>query len=103
MKHDSRYGSRRWKALRRLVLDRDGWRCTVEHAGCRYTAPWSLASAPPRVAHVHHIRPPVDGGPFWDETNLTSVCASFNIAERNQRFAAPTAAATAYPPPSREW
>ena len=87
-KHDPRYSTRKWQAIRRAVLDRDGWRCMADHQGCKYKEPGSLRKK--NKGHVHHIWPPVDGGPFWDWSNLQAVCASYNIAERNQRVNAKT-------------
>jgi len=98
VKHDSRYGTPRWKRLRRLRLEIDNWHCTIPHPNCKYQTPGSLKHTT-RKAHVHHINPPVNGGPFWDITNLTTVCATYNIAERNQRWNRQTTT----PTPSRQW
>lgn len=98
-KHDPRYSTRRWRDIRQAVLTRDLWRCTVDHLECEYKAPYSLM-AKPRIAHVHHVHPPAEGGPFWDIRNLVAVCATFNIAERNQRWNRKVATVT---PPSRAW
>ncbi len=79
------------------------------HDDCRYQQPGSLKRAPKRVAHVHHIVDPVEGGEFWDPHNLISTCAKYNIGERNRRQnrrAATALAGQSGPvevPPSREW
>lgn len=80
----------------------------ANHPDCKYKQPDSLRSRK-RIAHVHHIIDPSEGGDFWDDHNLLSVCADYNIAERNRRQnrrAATALGNTAHPEPvkpSREW
>lgn len=59
--------SGRWVRARRLVLARDGYRCTLELPGCTGVA-----------VHVDHIVPRRFGG--GDElANLRAACASCNL------------------------
>lgn len=84
MSDDQRYRTSQWQAIRTSVLDRDGWKCMVDHDDCGYKAPGSLKRFK-RVAHVHHVVDESEGGAFWDPHNLVSVCSAYNIAERNRR------------------
>ena len=60
-RRDPRYGSRRWKALRLEVFERDNWRC----AGCGCAG----------RLHCDHVTPVAAGGAFFDMDNLQSLCA----------------------------
>ena len=51
---------RRWKALRRLVLARDGYRCRRCGRAGRL--------------EVDHVVPPRRGGAVWDPANLQALC-----------------------------
>ena len=51
---------RRWDVVRRLALDRDGWRCVLCGRAGRL--------------EVDHIKPLKDGGDMWDLANLQSLC-----------------------------
>ncbi len=52
----------RWAALRKSILDRDGWRCRqCGRAGIL------------EVDHIHAIE---DGGDPWDPANLQTLCKS---------------------------
>ena len=61
------YSTPRWKRLRRVALDRDGWRCRQCGKAGRL--------------EVDHIQPMHKGGAFWDLDNLQSLCVSCHIAE----------------------
>ena len=54
------YTSKRWAATRRVVLDRDRWRC----AACRGYG----------RLEVDHVTPMADGGPVWAISNLQALC-----------------------------
>ena len=56
---------RRWRALRRVALNRDKWRCV------------KCGSA--GMLEVDHIQPLEDGGPRWDLANLQSLCRRDHI------------------------
>ena len=76
-RRDPRYGSRRWKALRLEVFERDNWRC----AGC---------GRPGRL-HCDHVVPVAEGGDFWDLRNLQALCAGCHMAgktatEHSERY-----------------
>lgn len=65
-RRDPRYGSRRWKALRLEVFDRDGWRC------CDCGKAGRL--------HCDHVIPIGESGAFWDPQNLQTLCAGCHMA-----------------------
>ena len=54
------YRTRRWKALRRKVLDAAGWRCS--------------RCSVPGAAEVHHRTKIADGCDPFDESNLIVLC-----------------------------
>lgn len=58
-------GTGRWKRLRRFVLQRDGYRCTVCGGAGRL--------------EVHHRVAVADGGPELDPGNLTAVCVPCHL------------------------
>lgn len=60
MSHRRLYGTKRWKQLRRAILDRDGWRCRECSRAGRL--------------EVHHVRPTARGGRMWDPGNLRTLC-----------------------------
>jgi len=61
------YGMRRWKRLRRFILDRDNWRCqSCGRAG---------------RLEVDHILAVHLGGEFWDAGNLQSLCRPCHFAK----------------------
>lgn len=66
---DKRYGLRRWQLTRRIVLARDVWCCACEHA---------------KAVDVDHIRPPRDGGAFWDVANLQGLCHRCHASKTNE-------------------
>lgn len=73
------YGRARWRALRRVALDRDGWRCTRCGRAGRL--------------EVHHLRPTADGGAMFDIQNVRTLCRDCHFrehapAKRAQRLAA---------------
>lgn len=57
------YDSKRWKAVRKQVLQRDGWRC--QHAGCTR---WATD-----VDHIIPLRDLPKGDPY-DMDNLQALC-----------------------------
>ena len=65
--HPAAYGSKRWRMLRRRVLERDGWRCrTCGKAG---------------RLEVDHVIPIADGGDWWAVGNLQALCRRCHIAK----------------------
>ena len=73
------YRRGRWRALRRVILDRDGWRCTACGRAGRL--------------EVHHIRPVQHGGSMFDPGNLRALCRACHFEQhapekRAQRMAA---------------
>lgn len=63
-RHPARADPKRWRKLRLVILDRDGWRCKL----ClRY------------ANHADHIIPVHLGGDWWSPTNLRAACRSCNI------------------------
>ena len=67
---------RQWAKVRRLVLDRDGWRCQT----CGKV--WRL--------ECDHIIPLEKGGAVYDLANLQTLCRGCHIAKsRAERMARP--------------
>ena len=82
--HVMKLNRKRWAAVRRKVLDRDGWRC-VRCAGYGRL-------------EVDHVRPIKGGGDHgidpYDETNLQTLCRACHIektALENRREQSPAA------------
>src|SRR4051812_6468243 len=71
------YADAAWRAIRLMVLARDGHRCQIRGAKCKG-----------RATHVDHIINVDDGGARLDPSNLRAACASCNIAKRNTEVAA---------------
>ena len=61
---------KRWDRIRRLALDRDGWRCQCVESDCHGDG---KCLRPGRL-EVDHIRPIRDGGPLHDLANLMALC-----------------------------
>ena len=55
-----------WERLRRVILDRDGWRCTK--------------CGRPGKLEVHHIRPVAQGGDDSPD-NLRTLCVDDHLSE----------------------
>lgn len=72
------YNSPRWAAVRRIVLERDGWRCV-------------RCGLPGRL-EVHHRQRVADGGAPFDPANLETVCWHCHIEEHKADQAGPRAA-----------
>jgi 5-methylcytosine-specific restriction endonuclease McrA len=71
---DPRYGSPRWKRLRKAILARDLWRC------------WAL-NCPVSANVADHIRPTYPGMPdaeFFDPSNLRASCRIHNLARAGE-------------------
>lgn len=64
--------TRRWRKLRLMVLERDGWRCQLpaDGVGDALCHAWA--------AHVDHITPRAAGGTD-DLANLRAACATHNL------------------------
>jgi 5-methylcytosine-specific restriction endonuclease McrA len=65
------YGSD-WEKVRRQILERDGYRCRLQLAGCTGTA-----------TQVDHIAAVAIGGQRLDPANLQSSCAGCNSRKRH--------------------
>lgn len=63
--------SRRWRKLRAVILQRDGYTCKVPRNGRPCGA---------HATHVDHIVPRADGGDMWDPSNLRAACAPCNLS-----------------------
>ena len=68
-KHHDRHGlsGRRWRRLRRVALDRDGWRCQSCGRAGRLEA--------------DHVVPLERGGAPWSLDNLQVLCRGCHIAK----------------------
>lgn len=82
------YRSAAWKKIRKLVLERDGYRCRIRGKRCTVVA-----------TEVDHIVPLIMGGAPLDLGNLRAACAKCNRGRRPGK--AP--AASGRLGPSREW
>jgi len=71
-----------WRTIRKQILERDGYICQIQAAGCTLAA-----------NQVDHIVPVSKGGPWWDTANLRAACPRCNNG-RN---------AVALMPSSRQW
>ncbi len=86
---DRFYSHRRWRRVRLLVLERDGWTCQIRASGCTTVA-----------EHVDHIVPRRLGGAGYDPRNLRAACAKCNLGRPSPLLGLverPVAT------PSREW
>ena len=72
------YDDPRWKKMRKLVLERDGYRCQLQ------CSPKCKGDA----TEVDHIVSVSDGGAWLDPANLVAACKSCNISKRNSEVAA---------------
>lgn len=71
-----RGSTRRWRRIRLLVLDRDGWRCRLPVKGG--TDANGGAECGAYATHVDHVLPRAQGGS--DEPgNLRAACSSCNL------------------------
>ena len=70
---DARYKTRRWKNLRRRIIQRDGNICSSPGCTTDMTIPYTTV--------VDHIISPLDGGDFWNSDNLQVLCWHHNIAK----------------------
>lgn len=69
-----RYGRIRWKALRRAIVERDGWRCTA------------CGRAAGRL-EVHHVKSVFDGGAMYDPSNLRTLCRDCHLEQHRDTHA----------------
>ena len=58
--HPAMVDPRRWRHVRRRVVDRDGWRCVLCGKAGRL--------------EVDHVKPVKDGGDWWDPAGLQTLC-----------------------------
>ena len=70
--HRGLVGSR-WAAVRRVVLDRDGYRCRECGRAGRL--------------EVDHVKPLADGGAPFDPVNLQALCRSCHIVKTRRENA----------------
>ena len=66
---------RRWRRLRRRILDRDGWRCRECGRAGRL--------------EVDHVKRVQDGGAWWDEANLWALCRNHHFRKSARELARP--------------
>jgi hypothetical protein len=70
---DVRLSSVEWQRLRKLILQRDNFVCQIHSHYCLGLA-----------TQVDHIDPPLEGGSFWDPTNLRAACKPCNARRGGQ-------------------
>lgn len=63
-------GTRKWKAFRRQILERDGWRCTECGKAGRL--------------EVHHVVSRSAGGAVYDPDNCRTLCRRCHIGTHQQ-------------------
>ena len=74
--HPALVDPRRWRLLRRRILERDGWRCRAcGRAAGRF-----------EVDHVQSIHA---GGEWWDESNLQLLCRPCHFRKSAAEIANP--------------
>jgi 5-methylcytosine-specific restriction endonuclease McrA len=93
---DQVYNTRRWHAVRRAVLERDGWRCQL----CGEPIDPHAVPRSPRSATVDHVVPVLEGGAWYEPANLRAAHAVCNSTRANRGRGRP--AAVTYPTP-RAW
>lgn len=76
MNHHGFTTTRRWRALRVEILERDGYKCRIHGPKCKGKA-----------AEVDHIIPVADGGAIWDPANLRASCSACNVWRAQQQKA----------------
>jgi 5-methylcytosine-specific restriction endonuclease McrA len=81
------YSSRAWRAIRKAVLIRDGYRCRIGGPNCKGTA-----------TTVDHIVSWQSGGAWFDPANLRAACGPCNYGRT--KFVAIDATPGV---PSRDW
>ena len=80
------YNKKAWRDVRAVVLERDGWVCSV--AGCGK-----------RAEAVDHIVSWRDGGAWYDLENLRAICTFHN----SQRVKRPNRVGESKRRTSRDW
>ena len=65
IKHPALENPRRWRAVRQLVLERDGYRCRACHKAGRM--------------EIDHIVPVVRGGDWWSVEGLQALCRGCHV------------------------
>ena len=81
--HPAVVDPRRWRLLRRRILDRDGWRCVQCGKAGRL--------------EVDHVVPVKDGGDWWDPSNLRTLDRRCHFSKSAAENAPPD------PPDVAEW
>ena len=68
--HHGKLGSRRWARVRRMVFERDGWRCRKCGRAGRLEA--------------HHLQSIANGGDPWSLSNIETRCRACHIEEHRR-------------------
>ncbi|MGE0881532.1 MAG: HNH endonuclease [Acidimicrobiia bacterium] len=94
---DPRYRTRQWKALRLVILARDGYECQIKGHRCSK-----------RARAVDHVVPIAQGGEFWSPANLRAACIPCNSSKGQttdiRGAPLPEGLTPPTPPtPSRQW
>ena len=84
-KRGTPYAHRAWPHIRRTILARDGYQCQINGPHCTHLA-----------NECDHIQPWLDGGAWFDASNLRAACTACNKGRRNTPYRYPTT-------PSRAW
>ena len=75
--HPALVNPRRWRLLRRRIVNRDGWRCVQCGKAGRF--------------EVDHVKPIQTGGEWWDPGNLQTLCRPCHFAKTAGENALPLA------------
>jgi 5-methylcytosine-specific restriction endonuclease McrA len=76
------YRTKRWRDLRLVILERDGWMCR----GCDVPHLLTGKAPAPNSPVVDHIDPHRGNLVlFWDEANLQSVCKAWHDSEKQSK------------------
>ena len=73
--HPATSNPRRWRAIRRLVLQRDNYRCRACGKAGRL--------------EVDHIIPVVQGGAWWDAEGLQALCRPCHFSKSKADISGP--------------
>ena len=84
---DSFYQSAAWRAIRPIILERDGWKCQVPKLGGKPGEVCGKTEHPKESMPVDHIIPKADGGELLDPENLRASCVYCNSARAGRATA----------------
>lgn len=76
------YSTKRWRALRLVILERAGWMCQ----GCEVPHLLTGKMPEPHSPVIDHVEPHRGNLVlFWDESNLQAVCKAWHDSEKQRQ------------------